>query len=154
VRASIPPLPVCSQRSQIVREVRVSIPPRTACTQRSQVVRGESEHSTATSLLPAKPDPLLPAKPDPPPTACSQRSQIVREVRVRIPTLTAYSQRSQIVRGESEHSITTSLLPAKPDPLQSAKPDPPLTACSQRSQIVREVRVSIPPLSAKPDCQR
>jgi len=42
----------------------------------------KSGNSTATSLLPAKPDPLLPAKPDPPPTACSQRSQIVREVRV------------------------------------------------------------------------
>jgi len=67
--------------------------------------RGETEHSTATSLLPAKQDPLLTATPDP-------------------------------------------LLPAKPDLLLQAKPDPLLTPCSQQSQIVREVRVSIPPLSA------
>jgi len=39
---------------------------------------------------------LLPAKPNPPLPACSQRSQIVREVRVRISLLPACSQRSQI----------------------------------------------------------
>jgi len=39
---------------------------------------------------------LLPAKPNPPLPACSQRSQIVREVIVRISLLPACSQRSQI----------------------------------------------------------
>ena len=131
-------------------------PPLPACSQRSQIVRGESEHSTATSLLPAKPDPPL--------TACSLRSEIVRgesehstatsEARSTA-TSEARSTGNSLLpakpdcqRGESEHSTTTSLLPAKPDP--------PLTACSlqsqihcyQRSQIVREVRVSIPPLPA------
>jgi hypothetical protein len=58
--------------------------------------RGDSDHSTATSFLPANSDPLLPAKPDSPGTACSQWTQIVREVIVIIPPLPASSQRSQI----------------------------------------------------------
>jgi len=38
--------------------------------------------STTTSLLPVKPDPLVPAGPDQQLPPCSQRSQIVLEVRV------------------------------------------------------------------------
>ena len=94
-----PPLPACSQRSQIhhyhvapseaaLSEVRATIPPQPACSQRSLI-------------------------------HCYQRSQIHRqqlapsearlsEVRVSIPLLTACSLRSQIVRGESEHSTATS----------------------------------------------
>jgi len=153
----IPLLPACSQRSQIVREVRVRIPLLTACSQRSQIVR-----QVRVSI--------------PPLPACSQQSQIHCYQRNSIhssqlaPGEARLSERwewafhcyqwSQIVRCESEHSTATSLLPPIPDcqrgesenstatSLLPAKPDPPLTACSQRSQIVREVRVSIPPLPA------
>jgi len=52
--------------------------------------------STATSKARSTATSLLPAKPDPPVTACSQRSPIVREVRVSIPRLPACSQQSQI----------------------------------------------------------
>ena len=125
-----PRLTVWSQQSQTVREVRVKIPLLPACSQRSQMVRGENEHSTATSLLPVKSDPRLPAKPDPLWLACSQRSyfhpyqrsHIVTEARVRIPLLPAGCQRGQILTDESEHCTTTSLLPMRPDPLLPANP--------------------------------
>jgi hypothetical protein len=88
-------------------------------------VPGRRTGRLRTLPLPAKPDPLLPAKlvsplpakPDPLLAACSQRRQIVREVRVIIPPLPARFQRSQIVR-EMRVSI------------------PPLPACSMRSQTL------------------
>jgi hypothetical protein len=120
------PLPACSQSSHfhlyqqsLIHSYQLA-PSEARFTANSLVPakpdcqRGESEHSTASSLLPAKPLSYLPVKPDPPLPAssqqsqihcyqlthseasCSQRSQIVRDVRVSVPPLPACSQQSQI----------------------------------------------------------
>jgi len=83
--------------------------------------------STATSMLPAKPYPPLPAR--------SQQSQIHHYQLA--PSEASFTPTSEAI------SSATSLLPGKPVSPLPAKPHSPLTACSQRSQIVREVRVSM-----------
>jgi len=146
-----PPLPACYQRSQIVREVRVSIPPLPACYQRSQIVRGESKHSTATSLLPVKLDPKLLASSLQIPILCYQRSNNhPNQLASSESSSTATSEAGSTTTGEGSFTATskavstsTSLLPAKPVLPLPAKPDPPLPACSRRSQIAREVRGSM-----------
>jgi len=86
-----PLLPICSQQSQIrcYQQSQVHPTSKAGSTTASLLPakqdcqRGESEHSTATSLLTAKPGTLLPAKsvsplpamPDPPLLACPWRIQ-------------------------------------------------------------------------------
>jgi len=65
------------------------------------------------------------------------------------PTSEAQSTATSLLRVELDPLLTAKLLSTLP-----AKPDPSLPPSSQRSLIAREVRVSIPPLPAKPNCQR
>ena len=152
-------LPVCSQQSQIVREVRASIPPLPASCQRSQIVR---EVRVIIPLLPA----------------CSHRSQFHPYQRSQIhqyqpapsearlserwewafwhyqlaPSKAKVSERWEwpCQSSETKHvksskvvseakSTPTCVLPASPEPLLPAMPDPPLLARP------------FSPLPAKPD---
>jgi len=106
----------CYHRSQIVREVRVIIPPLPACSQRSQIhryQRGLTHHYqlaaieatfTPTSEARSTTNSLLPAKPD------CQRGESENST-----TTSLLQAKPDCQGGESEHCTTTSLLPVKPE---------------------------------------